>query len=1356
MKFSKPYPVHFPTVQGSLLSCTLYSLLFFSFAVAENSKIPAEHLEFFENRIRPVLAQECYECHSTRGKKKGGLLLDYRDGLLEGGDSGPAIEPGDASASLLIEALKHEFGLEMPKAGVKLDPPIVADFEKWINLGAPDPRDAPPTAEELETDTNWSAIFKTRQNWWSFQPIQKPEVPGTSGKQIDRFIRAKLEENGLDPAPPADIRTLGRRLHYAITGLPPTPEALDQLEKAAADRDRAVNELIDNLLESPRFGERWARHWMDWVRYAESHGSEGDPKIDNAHFYRDYLIRALNRDIPYDQMLLEHIAGDLLENPRISENGDFNESTIGAAHWRMVFHGFAPTDALDEKVRFTDDQINTFTKAFQSLTVSCARCHDHKFDAISQADYYALFGILGSTRPGRKLIDLPETLKKNQSELSQLKPAIREAIATDWLNALPKVEAQFLDPRNWKKTVSPESIYYPFSVTRWDSKSNLATKLETLVADRASESSRRFDLSKGDDYQSWYQYGNGVTKKPVAGGEFMLAPTGKTVIEKILPAGMYSGLLSTKHAGRLTSPDIPLSGKSKLMLLVHGGGKAINRYVVQNYPRSGTVFKIDRLGEPQKNKPAPGWHWQTYDLNYWEGDEIHIELATAKDTAVLVENVDRSWFGIRDARIVESGTPTPFNPDLEFLKPLTRELAGTPPASPEELATRYTNTIRTAIKNWKAGIDIDDSQALLLDKLVASNLLPNRLEQLPTARKPVETYRKLEAEIKAPTRVPGLDEWTARDQPLYDRGDHKKPLEPVSRRYLEAVDTTPYQTKQSGRLQMAEDLLRDDNPFTRRVIVNRIWTHLFGNGIVGSIDNFGRLGEKPSHPELLDYLASRFDTELDWSIKSLVKEIVSSATWQQSNEVSEKAQTTDPENRLLASFPVRRLDAEAIRDKLITVSGRLNDTMYGPAVDGNTPRRSVYVEVIRNRLDKFLGVFDAPIPFSTTGKRPVTNVPAQSLTMLNDPQMKLFASAFANSFSGPDSERIEAMWTHALGRAPREEETKAATHFLKNLRARNQEIEGEATRYRKQIEKLTAAQRDLLSPIRKKLEAELGPGDAPLDIEALGAVASWDFETGTTDSISSLKGKLTGGAKIVDGDLILDGASSFFSDPLPLDIKEKSLEVLVTLSTLNQRAGGAITLQDIRGGLFDSIVFAERRSNEWLSGSNNFKRTRDFNGKPETEAAMKPTHLVITYDAEGNIRGYRNGVAYGKPYHGGPVARYQKDASQIVLGLRHGTKNGGNKNLKGIIHEARLYNRALDEDSVASLASGQRIISKKSVIEKLTAQEKETYFENESIINELNANLSQLQKEGSSFGEKAVWESFAHSLFNLKEFIYVY
>ena len=358
-------PPHLKVWRGLICSATAALLLQSAGAVTDGER------EFFESKIRPVLAQDCYECHSTAGKQKGGLVLDHREALFVGGDSGAVVVPGDAEGSLLMQAIRHaDEDLAMPKAGAKLEEGILENFARWIAMGAPDPRDGPPSAEEVAADTDWGAVMERRKQWWSFQPIESAVVPvaknaAWSEHPVDVFLQSRQEEVGLVRAGEADGRTLARRLYFVLTGLPPSGEEIERFVTAwEEDAEVATEALVDELLASPRFGERWARHWMDWIRYAESHGSEGDPAIVNAWHYRDYLIRALNADAPYDQLVREHVAGDLMEEPRVNAELGINESAIGPAHWRMVFHGFAPTDALDEKVRFTDDQINVFSKAF--------------------------------------------------------------------------------------------------------------------------------------------------------------------------------------------------------------------------------------------------------------------------------------------------------------------------------------------------------------------------------------------------------------------------------------------------------------------------------------------------------------------------------------------------------------------------------------------------------------------------------------------------------------------------------------------------------------------------------------------------------------------------------------------------------------------------------------------------------------------------------------------------------------------------------------------------------------------------------------------------------------------------------
>ncbi|MDE0904368.1 MAG: PSD1 and planctomycete cytochrome C domain-containing protein [Planctomycetota bacterium] len=990
----------------------------------------AQDREHFEARIRPVLIEHCYTCHNSVDKARGGLALDGREPMRMESDSGFAVVPGDPDQSLILAVMRHEIdGLEMPRDGGKLDASVVADFEEWIRNGAYDPRDAAPTNQELEALISWAAKFELRKQWWSLQPIVVPVLPEAgdwSEHPVDRFIQQGMVENGLLPSPEADRRTLVRRLYYTLLGLPPTP---DEIRHFLADEDPdALARLIDQLLASPRYGERWARHWMDLVRYADSHGSEGDPRIPHAYQYRDYLIRAFNQDLPFDQFVREQIAGDLLSEPRLNSELGINESAIGTAQWRFVFHGFAPTDALDEKVRFTDDQINVFSKTFLAQTVSCARCHDHKFDAISQADYYALFGILGSSRPAMLDVNTAEIQQRNKSDLVELKAEIRTALAEAW--------------STWK--LSPDelpeqakSLDHPLHLL-WDIDQRMGAGLGFEAAWEAASAGaqntepsldyeRRWNLASTTEMDEWYPSGNGLAGGISSAGEFAVAPAGEQVLSGIYPAGVYTHLLSSRHRGVLQSAHFSLEGEYELWFRVLGGGGAKLRYAVHNYPRSGTVFPITEI-------KSDTWSWLRLDLSYWDGDSVHLELYTGQDAPIEVGGSDRSWFGVREVRLRKKGAGRPADPMV------SGQVFEEVPQSRVELAGRIAQRIDEAIESWKRSA-ATDSQALLLDACLREGLLANDLAQLPQVAKLVGAYRELDAAVPLPTRVPGIVEADASDQALYVRGDHRNPGAIIPRRFLEAIDPEPYAPGTGGRLELAEDLLRADNPLTSRVITNRIWHHLFGQGLVTTPDNFGRLGTKPSHPELLDYLSGRM-VEKSWSIKEMIRFLLLSKTWRMSSAASPIALALDPGNKWLSHANVRRLDAEAIRDSLFSAAGRLDQRMFGPGFGPNssTPRRSVYVESRRNALDAFLQSFDAPVPFDTLGSRHVTNVPAQALTMLNDPMVgdlaKSWGARMRSSGKGKhEGESFALMFEAVTGREPGADELAALCAYADECRS---------------------------------------------------------------------------------------------------------------------------------------------------------------------------------------------------------------------------------------------------------------------------------------------------------------------------------
>ncbi|NOY00515.1 MAG: DUF1549 domain-containing protein, partial [Verrucomicrobia bacterium] len=388
-------------------------------------------LEFFENKIRPVLADKCYRCHSVDAKKlKAGLMLDHRSRILKGGDSGASIKPGVPDKSLLIETIIYDNAdLQMPPKS-KLADAVVADFKKWVAMGAPWPEEEAPmrSADSAVIEVEGFDIEKRRASHWSWQPITLPELPAVknaswSNEAIDRFILADLEEKSLLPAEEADPSIWLRRVYFDLIGLPPSPEEIESFRLSREKHPQPIlvqQAVVDHLLASPHFGERWARHWMDMARFAETAGHEFDYPIADAWRYRDYLIRAFNEDLPYDQFLTEHFAGDLLEHPRRHPETQTNESILATGFWFLNETVHAPTDVLADESDRMDNQIDVFGKTFLGLTLGCARCHDHKFDAISTADYYALCGMVQSSRRQAGFLDPHGKIAKAAEAARQL------------------------------------------------------------------------------------------------------------------------------------------------------------------------------------------------------------------------------------------------------------------------------------------------------------------------------------------------------------------------------------------------------------------------------------------------------------------------------------------------------------------------------------------------------------------------------------------------------------------------------------------------------------------------------------------------------------------------------------------------------------------------------------------------------------------------------------------------------------------------------------------------------------------------------------------------------------------------
>ena len=953
---------------------------------------------FFETRVRPVLAEHCYPCHGVE-KQRGGLRVDHGDLLLKGGDNGAALAPGMPDASRLLAAISYaNVDLQMPPDG-RLPESAIADLRAWIAEGAYWPAEPVPSAKAVEPAFD---LAGRRARHWAWQPIQPTAPPAVRDAAwprgaVDAFVLARLEAAGLRPAPEAERLTLLRRVSYDLTGLPPTPE--EAAAYLADPSPQAYERAVDRLLASPQFGEHWARHWLDVTRYAETYGFEGDFDIPHAWQYRDYVIRALNADVPYDQFVREHLAGDLLPEPRRNTALGFNESVIGTGAWLMHQAQHAPVDVRMDCADRIDNQIDVMGKALLGLTVSCARCHDHKFDAISAADYYALAGFFRSARqdyteidPGGKLADAVASLRTVRAEgEATLTKALEQA--TVRASAVPAGDAAF----------------------------RLAADVQPAPSQSAAPSvpPEGFTLFEdfAQDLAGWYP----------SGEAFGVAPTGPAAWARVgeqlrfVPAGVaHSGLLSPRVRGALRSQTFPLEHDYVFLRAAGTGGRL--RLVIEQYALREIV---DLLFEKTLIEVNHGVEFRWFEMSglaKYRGCNAYFELIDPGDGFLAVDTI---LFG-------NAPLPTEFSE----ADPAALPNAATPEAWMQALAA------------WRTGTT---SQAAL----APLNAAVDRLGL------PVEAYlsaaREADAAVPAPVQVLALAEGNGVDAPLYVRGNPKTPGAPVPRRFLEAIDPAaqPMADAQgSGRLALAERVLDPANPLTSRVYVNRVWSKLFGRGIVPSVDNFGALGQPPSHPELLDYLATQFRAQ-GWSTKQLIRELVCSATYRMASAPGDlAAESADPANALLHRMPLRRLQAESIRDAILAVAGTLNTQSGGPSVkayispfmggfrkpatsgpmDGDR-RRSIYQEMRRNFLPAFLQAFDLPSPDTTHGQRNVSNVPAQAMVLMNDPFVAAQAEAWANSVLAvprPGAEaRIEALYWRAFTRAPKPEEVARGMAYLR-------------------------------------------------------------------------------------------------------------------------------------------------------------------------------------------------------------------------------------------------------------------------------------------------------------------------------------
>ena len=1032
---------------------TLLLSILVSFPTVVVAQFSASELEFFESKIRPMLLDHCAECHGQEVEgPEGGFSIASRAAMLLGGDTGPAIVPGKPKESLLIESVNYDGPYEMPPSS-KLDNKSIQLLTQWIEMGAPWPSDEDAKlAKRIEFD-----LEQRKQEHWCWQPVTCPEPPEIKQPNwaldpIDRFVFQKMVGAGLEPAVDATRPEWLRRVYFDLVGLPPTPEQVDAF--VSDQTPRAHERIVDELLDSPHFGERWARHWMDLFRYAETYGHEFDYPIAHAYEYRDYLIRAFNQDVPYDELIREHVAGDLLDEPRLNPEEPFNESVIGTGFWFLGEATHAPVDVKADEAGRIDNQIDVLCKSFLGLTVACARCHDHKFDAISDEDYYALSGFLQSSRRQKAMLESGQEIS---NALSQMRPKIELANekVRQFLGAVTDIDVGDFDWKSIGAMKGAKNDQHPFHALYLAFVAEVPDGLRKKTFDgylkRLKAYQQKYDKFVNESVP-YEEFSNGVPKDWFTTGwsverksreTFEFSPTESLILA---PGTVSSGSAGGKFYGVLRSPTFELS-HDRIHVRARGNIAEI-RLIIDGYEmdiHNALLFKGCKF---EMSTPRD-FQWMNLDgdVKNYRGHKAWLEF----------KDIGDSFFEIDEIRFSNNTDSAPAMRPTMLGKKIAETIIGGSDSTIEKSINECINHLLSNPEEYS-----DDETAQWL------SLIAEVSDQGAELVRERESFALATRDVPKPKLTIAMTEGTPEDEHFFIRGNSNTLGDPIPRRFLTALKKEAERDSNltgSGRLQLANQIATADNPLTSRVVVNRIWHHLMGRGIVVSVDNFGALGERPTHPRLLDYLASEF-VKHNWSVKRLIKRLVLSRTYRMSSELNPNAVELDPDNRLLHRGNVRRLSGEAIRDAMLSVSGSLDRTLYGKSVpihltefmqgrgrprsggplDGNG-RRSIYLAVRRNFLSPMMLAFDTPIPFNAIGKRHQSNVPAQALILMNDPfvieQAARWAKRLIEYEPDPDK-RMEMAFREALGRLPTKLEiVNAKLFFDQQAEALSLDDEGE-------------------------------------------------------------------------------------------------------------------------------------------------------------------------------------------------------------------------------------------------------------------------------------------------------------------------
>jgi hypothetical protein len=944
--------------------------LFFVLALACVQTVRADDAaseDFFEKRVRPILAGTCFRCHGGQ-KVGGGLRVDSREALIKGGESGPAIDSQALDRSLILGAISRNDDVSAMPPDEPLTARQVLDLTAWIKAGAPWPAQV--------------AKFESEQHW-AFQPLRQGSVPKVEDvywprTSIDPYILAALEGVGRKPSPAADRRTLLRRITYDLTGLPPTPE--DVAAFAGDESPQAYAKVVERLLASPAYGEHWGRHWLDVVRYADTAGENSDHPLPHAWRYRNWVIEAFNRDLPYDQFLREQIAGDIIAQQGPAE---LAEARIIATGYLAIARRFGHEIEKDMHLTF-EDTLDTLGKSVLGLSIGCCRCHDHKFDPLSTQDYYGLYGIFESTRfpfPGCE----PQQQPRDLVALPLTEKAAAQAAGID--AQLAAIDAQ-------QAASEAESA----SATRvWAEE--LASKSQLLS---------RGEIDDGKEATLVDLQGEALDKLAIRRGEILLLSIGPR----------------DNHGADSTLVEFEIA---------EVGGQSRQWSVRQ---------LVDELlaGNPHADRQGNAGVWYFLDLQAEPRllVESLSEISGRQELQAWRNGDTPSVFVNRSEQPVKVWTDLP--PRSFFMHPGPQGPVALAWVSPVEGEIAIRGRIADAHPSGPNGVSWKLEQ-------IASVKIAESLVTLGKARAKLAELVRHKAELAAArpeTRwAYAVSEGVAHDAHIHNRGEPEDLGELAPRKFLDALGGYKLTNSQaSGRLELAQWLTDKSNPLTPRVMVNRVWQWHFGRGLVSTPNDFGSRGVPPTHPELLDHLASEF-VNSGWSLKALHRRIVLSATYQQSAGEGESV-------ALYGAFQRRRLSAEELRDTLLVAGGDLDPTPGGPhpfppesswnftqhapfATEYYTTKRSVYVMQKRNRRHPFFAMFDGANPNASTAVRDVTTVPTQALFFLNAPLIHAQASKLAGRAMASvpkDDSRLDFVYLQLLGRRATEDEQRDAAAFL--------------------------------------------------------------------------------------------------------------------------------------------------------------------------------------------------------------------------------------------------------------------------------------------------------------------------------------